>query len=459
MPLARRLLGVGAALLLAGSAGLWVSCPAASAAVTLTVRVVRGGLDLDFGTVTPGEPSQTEELELAITSSGGSPYRVYQEFDALTNERGERLPDGAVVLQLSQGSTGARSAGGALPVASYPQELFVSDSSGTSDTVVVAYAMPARRELPAGSYRGVVRFSVEAAGGSVDTQTLTVHAEVVTAVRLEWSGSGPRRVELGEIEPGQRSAEAELLFTIVNNTASPTQLAQELTEPLANERGETLPHDAVASSVSSPEGRTPWQPLGASPQLLVTDERSAGHPVRVAYAATVPPEQPAGRYRGSLRVRLMHLGAPSSDELLLPLELIVREVFTMTVASAGGTGEALRFRSALREGGPEEQRLVVEVRTNLGRPYQVLAGLDYPLVLNTGQQLPAEALVCAASDAQRGTVLAAPNKPLAIGYNPLYASDASGSPDRFTLTCGVHIPPEAREGVYEGRLRFTMTMF
>ncbi|MBI2104261.1 MAG: hypothetical protein HYT90_01595 [Candidatus Omnitrophica bacterium] len=443
---------------MAASAGLLVSCPAASAAVTLTVRVVRGGLDLDLGTVAPGEPSRTEELELAIASSGGSPYRVYQEFDALTNERGGRLPDDAVVMQLSQGFTGTRSAGGVLPVAPHSQELFVSDPNGTSDTVVVAYAIPAHRALPAGSYRGVVRFSVEAAGGAVDTQTLTVRAEVAAAVRLEWSGAGPRRLELGEVEPGQRSAEAELLVTVVNNTASPTQLTQELAEPLTNERGDTFSPDAIASSVSSPQGSSPWQPLGTTPQLLVTDERGGGL-VRAAYAAAIPPEQPAGRYRGTLRVRLMQLGVPSSDELLLPVELLVREVFTMTVTSPDGAGEALRFRTESGAGRPEAQRLIVEIRTNLGQPYQVLVGLDHSLVLDTGEQLPADALVCTLHDPQRGTIMAAPDTPLAIGYTPLYASDSRGSPDRFTLSCGLRVPPDAKAGSYGGRLRFTITMF
>jgi hypothetical protein len=440
-------------------AGLAWGGAAAAAAPTLEVRIVRGGLDLEFGEVGPGEPSRTEELELLVTGDGSGRYRMYQEApDLLVNERGRRLPEGTLVMQLSRGLTGTRGAEGIVPVSQDAQELFVSDSAGSSDTLLIAYAIQPGASLAAGTYQGILRFTLESLDtGAVVTQTVTMRATVAAAVGLEPEGPDSTRLDLGEIEPGSRSDVRELVFRIWNNTAVPTQVTHRLAEPRTNAQGQGLPEDALTLAVHSDAGTEAWRPASAAPEVVATDEEGALSSLRVTYAVEVPPTQSAGRYAGMLQYGLVSLGVPGTQEELVPVELVVTEVFTLSVTPLDVGAGRLHFSLPAATGGPVESSLAVEVRTNVGRPYQVLAGLDHPLVLETGETLPADSLRWTVSSVQHGSALIGTESPVAVNYTPVYQSDAAGSPDAFVMTYRLAVPPDSPSGVYSGRIRFTIT--
>ncbi len=448
------------ALLLAWlSLAVW--CPPASATVTLATRVVRGGLDLDLGTIAAGEASRTEEIELTFTSTGGAQYRAYQELPGwLVSERGERFPSGALLMQVSRGMTGRRSSGGIVPVTDNAQELFVSDPQGSSDTLLLAYSIDPSTSPAAGSYRGVLRFTVESLDtNAVVTRTMNVQVVVASTLRLERDSLGSSQIRLGEAEPGERSPEGELVMQVLSNASGSVQVTQELSQPLINERGEALPVDAFLYRVTAPRGADAWRTVTTSPDAVVTDSRGELRQVRLAYAAAVPADQPSGTYRGMLQFRLGSAGASATETLTFPVELVVKGVFTMTVKPADAGAVMLHFDRVVPGKGPVERTMIVEVRTSLGRPYQILAGLDHALVLPTGETLPDDALVWAIPKTEHGQSLIAHDAPVAIGYKPLYQSDAKGSPDSFVLTYRLSIPPDARDGHYAGQLQFTATLF
>lgn len=442
-----------------GSVVLLLAGPPAAASVALRTEVIRGGLDLDFGTLIPGQPARTEELEVTLTSTGAGQYRMYQELagGGITNERGERMPEGAVVMQITKGTTGRRGFDGTAAVKDRPQELFVSDAGGTSDVVRLAYAIQPVPGLAAGSYQGVLRLTVESLDTrEIATETIRVRAGIGAVFRLERRGGASERIDLGDVAPGERSAEQSLELAVVANTRGPVQLLQELAQPLATPQGAALPADALLTAVATRQGRGAWHPARLTPDTLLTDEPGALRELRVSYVADVPAAQPAGRYQGTLRLQLLQPGTPTIEQLLLPLEARVREIFLLSVRPESG-GDALQFDRAGFD--PVERRMIVEIRTNLGRPYEVSAGLDHALTLASGEVLPPEALTWSATPPQRGRVLIAPETPAAIGYRPLYQSDAAGSPDAFVLSWRLRIPPEAKSGHYAGQLRFTITMF
>lgn len=450
---------VGRGLCLAAACGLMLGAPGGvQAAVSLSVHVVRGGLDLDFGAITPDGTSRTEELELTVSNTGDQPYRVYQELTELTNERGERFPAEGLRMQLSQGLTGTRGTSGIAPVTSHLEEIFISDAQGRSDTLLVAYIVSSVAGVPAGAYRGVLRFSVESADATA-VETIPVRLDVDTILSLQQWGSSRSVLSLGAIEPGARSSVEELLLQVSNNTSGSTQLIQEVVGPLVNERGDTLPEGALEMRVSSRQGDAPWRPLGIGPEVVLIDDRGSLEEIRLGYVVTTEPDQAAGIYRGTLRFRMDSLVSSASDELVMPIELQVKEIFTMSVTSISGDGTELWFVSRPGIATPEELNLRVEIQTNMGRPYQVLAGLDHPIVLSTGDELPADALVCSATDTQFGRIVAVPETPVAVGYEPLYESNPRGASDQFVLSCRLTIPPDAREGRYVGRLRFSITVF
>ncbi len=441
-----------------GFAALWLlRAPAASASVALSAAVVQGGLDLDFGTLSRNEPARTLELDLTLASTGSAQYRLYQEVaGGLVNERGERMPDGALVMQMTRGTTGRRGIDGTVAVSDRLQELFISDAVGTSDTVRVVYTILPVPGLAAGAYQGLLRFTVESLDTrAIVTQTVRLRATVGAVFQLERRG-GSERIDFGEVTPGERSAEQGVDLAVVANTQAPIQLLQELAQPLASPQGATIPAEALLTAVATRQGQGAWRPVRMSPEALLTDDRGTLRELRLLYATEIPAAQTAGHYRGTLRLQLMQPGTAAMEQLLLPVEAVVRDVFLLSVRPEDGS-DSLQFTRGGLE--PVERRMVVEIRTNLARPYEVSAGLDHALVLKSGETLPPEALVWSATAPQRGQVLIGPGSPVSVGYRPLYHSDAAGSPDTFVLSWRLQIPPEAKSGLYSGQLRFTITMF
>ena len=438
----------------------WVA--PALASVTLTARVVRGGFDLDFGTVTPGAASRTEELELALEGTGSGQYRVYQELPGLlVNERGERLPEGALRMQISRGLTGTPRTGSIIAVSDRLQELFVSDANGSSDTLLLAYSiLPDGIRLASGSYRGVLRFTVESLStGALVTQTINVRADVAAAFSLERDPASPSELAFGEVEPGARANPQELILHLANTTASPTELTHQLVEPLANAKGDRLPAEAIAVTVTSPLGVREAQPMSEQAEPLLSDARGEVESLRAAYVVAVPEQQASGSYRGTLRLRLTAVGAAPPADLLIPIELSVADIFNLSVRSLEDAGRTLRFSRSGTAPEEQEQRMWVDIRTNMGRAYQVLFGLDHPLVLESGETLPADSLTMSVEHTGAGRIVHASGSTITVGYQPLYESDAAGSPGSFILRYRLSIPKDAKAGEYKARLRFSITMF
>jgi len=445
---------------LSGLLGVVAWVPTALASVTLSVRVARGGFDLDFGTVSPGGPPETRELELTLTSTGGGRYRVYQEMpNFLINERGARLPEGILVMQISRGMTGTPSSGGIVPVTSQPQELFVSNPSGQSDTLLLVYSLQqSAAALPSGTYRGVLRFSVESADtGAIATERVNVRVVVPSILALERLGISPGRLSFGSLDPGSRSQPVQLALGIRNNTNVPTEVTQEVLEPLSNGQGDTLPLEAIEYTIVSDQGSLPARPIAGTSERLLVDDRGHLRQFHLSYAAAIPASQRAGDYRGTLRLRVTSPGVTAAD-VQLPMELKVNEVFAVSVKPADGHS-SLNFGRTSLTGEPVERTMVVEIRTNLGRPYKVLAGLDHPLVLPTGETLPERALVWSVSSVEPGAARIGPGGPVPVGYEPLYESDAKGSPATFMLHYRLTVPLDAPPGLYSGQIRFSATFF
>lgn len=447
---------------LVGVIGMSLVCatPPAFATVTLAVRVVQGGLDVDFGTLTPTEAStRQQEVELTLTSTGGQ-YRVYQELPGLLiNERGDRLPPGRLVMRTSQGMTGTPNTGGIVTVAESTQELFISNAQGSSDTLLVAYAITAGSALPAGSYRGVMRYTVESLDTrAITTYTLNLRATISTAVSLDRDSSSPSRVIFEAADPGERvTSQQPLRVAITNNAASQMEITQELVKPLTNEKGDRFAADALTYDLSAAQGSQTARPVVEHAEVMLSDARGEARALQLSYAAAIPQDQPAGTYQGMLRLRLTSLGSAAPAELLVPIELTVNEIFTMSILPAEGAS-GLQFGTADPTQGPLERTMRIEIRTNIRRPYQVLAGLDHPLVLPSGEMLPRESLVWSIPHTVQGTSLIRSDESVAVGYAPVYQSDAKGSPDAFVLTYRLSIPKDARDGLYSSQLRFTMTL-
>ena len=143
----------------------------AQAAVTLQVSPVQGGadLDIDFGTTRSLGPQGELEsdtvvrrVKLTITSDSSKPYLVFQRINsAWNNATGKEFPGDSVRFFVT-----ASQAGGAVrfpnPTALSvgEEEIFLSDSTGSDQELLVTYTVkvPVGQEM--GHYRTTLTFRV-----------------------------------------------------------------------------------------------------------------------------------------------------------------------------------------------------------------------------------------------------------------------------------------------------------
>jgi hypothetical protein len=240
---------------------------------------------------------------------------------------------------------------------------------------------------------------------------------------------------------------------------SPIEVVQELAQPLATPRGDRLPAPAIRYTVSSDIGGRDERELSEQPTPVIQDSRGALSALRLGYSVAVPDDQPSGLYRGMLRFRLSGTGGTPPAELSAQVEIDVKDIVALSVRSLDDAGQTLKF-SRTGTGRPQEvQHLLVTIRTNMGRPYQVRFGLDHPLVLDSGETLPPDALTVTVEHQGPGRVVHPPSAAVGAEYQPLYESDSQGAPDSFVVHARLEIPPDAPAGEYRARLRFSITMF
>ena len=145
----------------------------AGAEVTLQVTSVQGvaSLEVDFGTarsVGPeaelGAEGLVRQVRLSISSDSGRPYRVVQRVNGpWSGPDGQEIPLSAVRFSLSEtGTGGSNRFPGPAPLSLGEQEIFLSDSSGSPEELVITYAVQMPAGQRAGPYRTTVSYHVEA---------------------------------------------------------------------------------------------------------------------------------------------------------------------------------------------------------------------------------------------------------------------------------------------------------
>lgn len=160
--------------LLAGFLAALLLPPAAAwAEVTLRVTPVQGGaaLEVDFGTARSlgpeGEP-ETEavirQVKLTVSSDSGRPYQVFQRVNgSWIGPDGKEIPLEAIRFSLSETRTsGSNRFPGPTPLSLGEQEIFLSDSSGSPDELLLTYAVKLPVGQRAGAYRTTVSYRVVA---------------------------------------------------------------------------------------------------------------------------------------------------------------------------------------------------------------------------------------------------------------------------------------------------------
>lgn len=451
----------GVVALLWGS--VWWPGRAAEAALTLSVTGLRGGSTIELGELDAGRRATHEEVTIRITNTEAVQYRLHQVLSSrLVNERGAALEPERITMELSGGDSGTVRFRSAAPMSGGTLELFTSNAGGKAETLTLLLSLSMADPPQAGTYVGALTYTAQTVdGSSVKTATVPIRLLVQPVVSLAYADGSPDRLRFGSLEPGETAEPKRLSLVVNSNLPGSIQLTQLVEASLVNEQGEELPPAGWRVAVSS-AGAAVLE--GAvEPRMSLLAGEGGVEPIRridVSYSLTAPEAQRAGLYRGMLRFTLTGPaggGGTGPLSLQCPVELEVVPVLALSVQPSAGGSLELAFTRLIPGDTSPPQTLVVEVRTNTGRAYEVVQELAHLLVSDEGRQLPAESFLWVASGADRGRLAAAQVTPLSVGKTSVYQSDEDAAPVQFSISYQVHVPSDAAAGTYRSGLLFTVT--
>lgn len=142
----------------------------ARAELTLQVVPLQGSRDIDFGEAQSlgpqGEPqgdTMVRQVRLVITNSNSSQrYQIFQRMnEPWKNVAGKELPLETIRFYVAESKTsGIIQVPNPTPLTLGEQELFLSDSTGSSDQLLVVYTVQVPPGQRAGDYRSTMTFRV-----------------------------------------------------------------------------------------------------------------------------------------------------------------------------------------------------------------------------------------------------------------------------------------------------------
>lgn len=139
----------------------------------------------------------------------------------------------------------------------------------------------------------------------------------------------------------------------------------------------------------------------------------------------------------------------------------IATLFDLSVEVVGG-GDALDFGEVGHGENPSRKELVVGMRTNLRRPYQIVQEAFGPLQNEQGFEIPSDRFTCVTygftGNKTKGELGAKEPTPVAADPLVLFLSDEAGSGDYFTVGYDVVPLKEQRAGEYKTVLTFTATL-
>jgi len=138
------------------------------------------------------------------------------------------------------------------------------------------------------------------------SQTVEVIARIEPELSLSIEPETGSRIDFGTIYSSsaetRRSEPVQVTVRVGSNLGRSYQVTQQLRDPLMNDDGAALPPGRLLAGLEADAGGSlPMAAVKDDPDVLITSDPS-GSPAAwsVAYQLLVPPDQPAGTYRGTV---------------------------------------------------------------------------------------------------------------------------------------------------------------
>ena len=416
-----------------------------------------------FGSVTSFGPFITQEVIIDVMSDESVQYQVTQRLlEPMRNSQGIEIPQEAFFFYGIRGSNriGTLLVQQETPVMMGRRIVYTSNQTGNSDSFKLAYVLKTPLGVPSGSYRGRIAFTLEPVGGSAAPMTLVLNLFADISAETGFDIRTRRGTKIISLYTSQEDGLSDTVAVAVKGALGrPYRIMQELVRPLESPDGRRLSAESVVFRVeqarqgSGPSGNTPLPRQRDA--LYTSGERGEADEFLVTYALHSPGDEQAGRYRSRISYTLTGQGLEEPLETLV-IEVDVEAVFELSVAPE--MGGVIQFRDLKPGDKPRYCEVVLEVKNNTGKEYQVSQHLPSALASRDGVEVSPEYFKIKTEPADtKGKLLLPELEVVRKGDTVLYRSDGQGSADSFKVIYSLDPAFEIQAGDYATQITYSIT--
>ncbi|MBI4308804.1 MAG: hypothetical protein HY591_00580, partial [Candidatus Omnitrophica bacterium] len=430
------------------------------AALSLSVNPLEGGNSLRFERTIQGLRNK-KEVRVRVASSDGKRYQVFQRVpEPISNEKGESLDLQAIETETLAGanSSGTLYMQNTDHLSFSEQLIYTSAEGGQSDSFIVGYTVRPGLVNSDGNFRGRLEFTTRAAEeASGDRAVIDIFLENPSHWNISIEGGrNHKRVLIDASDTSPRTADF-VKISFSGNLAGEARIYQEVESLPQNEMGRELDADALRMDMAGDtEGLRVRGPVPLEQtRTLVYSSRKSEDSFVVYYLADPEKigQQDAGFYSGKIK----HIveTAQGRQEFPIDLQCRIQPVFSMDVSAPP---EGLSFSHVFAANPPQEKEVLVTVRSNLHKPYQVMQNIQASMANEQGKEFDKRyfSFKVDVPAGQKGRTKFNGFSPVETGEYPVLSSDAQGSPATFKVVYRLQGYPQMNSGNFSVPVQFSL---
>lgn len=428
------------------------------AAFNVSVTPYEGGFNLDFGKVGFTPENAVKEVSVRIDSTIAKQYRLLQTLmEPLISTQGDAIGPGAFVVSSTRGSSrsGTLLTDFEVPVTMNRTPLYVSDQQGNPDSFTLVYALKGFGSVPSGSYRGRLRFTLEAVDSSLQQVEvyLTVLAEIENN-EASISVSTPTGAKTISVKIAKTGVETgDVIFSMKNpprNAAG--RIIQVFSGAPTSSDGSELPLEAILVQA----GDSPAVPVASERQTILSALPQKEGDTVIRYGLSEGALK-AGLYRSTVRY-ILEGGKTPAELGSFSFEANVEKIFDLQMTTESGGG-IITFRDLKPNQPARNFEVSVTVKNNTGKRFQVTQKVLSDLANKAGQSIPGEnfTVMMEKSPETKGTLKIPAKTAMRIGEQVLFLSDNAGTPGTFKIIYGLSTPDSVKAGDYSASVVYSLS--
>jgi len=436
----------------------------AFAAFSLSVTPYEGGYDLRFGRVSFDTGRINREVNVSITTTLNKQYRLSQVLlEPLATAEGKQIPSQNFLVYAIRGTNrfGTINVDQDTQVNFNRQIIYTSNPSGSPDSFTLVYSL-LPDGLESGSYRGRISFVLEAIDSSADSVTvflnLLAEVEAKSGIDISTITGGKEIILKSNRQDADYSA---LNFVIKGALGRQFRIVQAITEQPMSSNGEMLDWDAVTFVGSgSKKGMVVNEetPLSNRQQILYTSSvYGDSDDFTIEYRLSDTDIQKAGVYKSRIKFYLEEMGGKVKPLDTFGLTIENSKIFDLNITPQDQRGN-IEFRDLKPRDSPKQNEVLIEIKNNTGKKYQVTQNIYSNLTDAEGNTIPEQYFtVKTESIDTKGDLRFTQSTGAKKGDTVLFVSDDDGSLDKFRVIYELTVPWDIKAGDYSTRITYSLS--